>query len=336
MTHPRRAFFGWLAVLGLALGSGCGSKLDLVIGNNHGPVGSAGSSTVGGSAGLSAGGTSGDEAGASGKTDAGASGSTDAGAGGVGPALCTTGELPAAASLIHRYAFDGLGTVITDSAGVAPGLLIATDASALDGKGALNLLGGRSYVDLPNGLISSLTDATMMAWVSWPNGGYAFQRIFDFGDTTLGAPGTPGENPDWATTDKKLDYGGVSFIMATPLTNFDPGFKMGMELKTAATGQVSYGSSHSVNDSDIHQISVVFEDGVGLRLYLDGVSVGAESAPLAHLAAIHDVNDWLGRSQTKSNGPYQGSFYEFRIYKSALSECAIATEYLVGPDSPAP
>src|SRR5262249_13449579 len=87
------------------------------------------------------------------------------------------------AALVHRYQFDGTGTVATDSVGGANGTLMNTQ---LNGSGGLTLAGGTSnqFVDLPNGIVSPLTNATFEVWVTW-SGGAAWQRIFDFGDSTF-------------------------------------------------------------------------------------------------------------------------------------------------------
>jgi hypothetical protein len=94
-------------------------------------------------------------------------------------------------SLVHRYRFDGSGTTITDAIGDSDGVLQST---TLTGNGQLDLAGGTSgeFVDLPNGLVSSLTDATLEVWLSW-SGNAIWERIFDFGDnsnTTEGNQGT--------------------------------------------------------------------------------------------------------------------------------------------------
>ena len=328
VPHHSRASFGFGAaffapVALCALAASCGSRFDLVIGQNGSSVGTGGGATEGGAP---------DVGGNAGTLNGGAphGGASEAGAGGAsgaGPMICSTGELPPAASLLHRYPFDGSGTVIADTVGTAAGTLIATDASALNGMGALDLKGGLSYVNLPNGLISPLVDATLMAWISWPQGGAAYQRIFDFGDTTLG------EDPPW---EKAGDYQGASYLAASPFSSWGPGRNLGVEIKMPTTAAINYGAVEDVKDSDVHQVSVVFESTVGIRLYLDGLPVGSLNAPLARLADIHDVNDWLGRSQTEADNPLRALFYEFRIYNAALSECAIATQYLAGPDSPSP
>src|SRR5688572_29406519 len=74
----------------------------------------------------------------------------------------------------HRYSFDGTGgdgTVLTDSVGGQHGVLRTLDGvSALDGSGQMSLAGGASatagYGDLPNNLISTLTELTLEAWVT--------------------------------------------------------------------------------------------------------------------------------------------------------------------------
>ncbi|HEY4104824.1 MAG TPA: LamG domain-containing protein, partial [Polyangiaceae bacterium] len=61
---------------------------------------------------------------------------------------------PAASNLIHRYSFNGEGTHVIDSVGGADGELIG--GATLDGYGHATLDGVDDYVNLPNGLLSSL------------------------------------------------------------------------------------------------------------------------------------------------------------------------------------
>ena len=87
------------------------------------------------------------------------------------------------AHLIHRYSFDGEGTQVVDSVGSADGSL--QNGAVLDGAGHVTLDGKDDYVNLPNGLLSGLTDATLVAWLAW-SGGPEWQRVFDFGSTDAG------------------------------------------------------------------------------------------------------------------------------------------------------
>src|SRR5438477_9080348 len=81
------------------------------------------------------------------------------------------------ADLKHRYSFnEASGTVAKDSVGGADGTLLG--GASLSG-GKVTLDGNDGYVDLPNGIISKLTDATFEAWVTFSGEGGAWQRVFD-------------------------------------------------------------------------------------------------------------------------------------------------------------
>ena len=90
--------------------------------------------------------------------------------------------------LAHRYSFEGPpgSTFVADSVGAANGSLLGGGAFTGDGK--LNLFGANGFVDLPNGIVSSLSNVTFEAWLTW-NGGSQWQRIFDFGSNSGGENG---------------------------------------------------------------------------------------------------------------------------------------------------
>jgi|GEM_PF-2426646 len=96
---------------------------------------------------------------------------------------------------IHRYSFEEVsGVTVSDTVGGADGV-IRGSGYTLTGR-ALKLAGGDSsnaaYVDLPNGMISSLTDMTVEGWVSI-DGIQTWQRIFDFGGGSAGEIISPGD-----------------------------------------------------------------------------------------------------------------------------------------------
>jgi hypothetical protein len=66
------------------------------------------------------------------------------------------------------------------------------------------------------------------------------------------------------------------------------------------------------------QVALVF-DGPRSRLsiYADGILAGRATVPF-QLAQIHDVNNWLGRSQWVQDRHLRGRFEELRIYAGAL------------------
>ena len=90
--------------------------------------------------------------------------------------------------LAHRYSFEGAAgsTLVADSIGTAHGSV--QGGASFTGDGKVNLLGANGFVDLPNGLISGLTNVTFEAWLIW-NGGAQWQRIFDFGSNSAGENG---------------------------------------------------------------------------------------------------------------------------------------------------
>ncbi len=119
-----------------------------------------------------------------------------------------------AGQLIHRYSFSEAqgATNLADSVGGANGALYGADNATLSG-GQLTLPGGTAnpdgtfnpsaaYVSLPSGLISSLTNVTLEAWVTWNDPqNTSWERIFDFGSSAGGAG---------------LQNGGVSYLLLTP------------------------------------------------------------------------------------------------------------------------
>jgi hypothetical protein len=243
---------------------------------------------------------------------AGASASGGAGANaGSGPGS-DAATPPAPPHLIHRYSFDGDGTRVVDSIGSAHGSL--ENGAVLDGAGHASLDGVDDYVNLPNGLLSDLTDATLIAWVVW-NGGPCWQRVFDFGSTDAG---------------EDMVGNATSSLFATPLRC--PG-------KGPATSFQTINDEFSSIDSDnrfpvltVSALAVVVDTTKQeLRMYAAGEPLGTSKA--LSLALLSDENDWLGRSQWVQDKYLQGTYDEFRIYDAALGDADLAALEAVGPDS---
>src|SRR6478609_5796056 len=113
--------------------------------------------------------------------------------------------------LIHRYSFDGEGQRVLDSVGTADGSL--QGGAVLDGAGHATLDGVDDYVNLPNGLVSHLTDVTLVAWLAW-NGGSCWQRVFDFGSTDSGEDNVGNATTSLFATPKRCPGSG-------PATSFE-------------------------------------------------------------------------------------------------------------------
>lgn len=276
----------------------------------EGGAGSSGAPDVpdaGGGAGL--GGTgSGGAAGSVGTVingDGGANDGGDAGASGA------AGMGNVGATLVHRYSFSGEGTSVTDSVGGADGTVMN---ATLKGDGTLVLAGGTSdqYVDLPNGLVSSLGDATFEAWITW-DGGDPWQRVFDFGSTSQG---------------EGMQGTGLDYVFLTPSAS---DHHVHGTCRTASTNGEVIASSSSVPMGQELQIVLVVDDTHDMiSLYWQGAFKTAV-AFTGHLSEIHDFNDWLGRSEF-GDSSFAGTFDEFRIYSTALTSEQIKASSDAGPN----
>ncbi|MBN1609850.1 MAG: LamG domain-containing protein [Polyangiaceae bacterium] len=232
----------------------------------------------------------------------------------VGPGVCGCGTAEADC-LAHRYTFDGSGTAVVDSVGSDDGTV---KYATLSGDGELVFSGGTAmgnatYVDFPDGILSSLTNATLELWVTW-GGGAAHQRILDFGDYTQSAFDTSGKSYVFLTPKHSVGTARVSFSLrgSDYATNVD--------------------ASAALSIGQMSQVAVVFGAGTNnFRLYVNGVSQKSAAMP-GRLSAINDVNNWLGRSQFNDDPYFNGTIHEFRIYKVALTQEQIAASFDAGPD----
>jgi hypothetical protein len=236
----------------------------------------------------------------------------------------------------HRYEFSGNAD---DSAGGAHGTLVNPLGLATFHDGVLdmtqannNVLSGAAetqgaHVDLPNGIVSALgNQATFEMWVNVQTN-YNWDRIFDFG-TSDGGEGSSGGAPNseyiFGTT---MNGANQSLRVAhrsenePPATGFD-------ENLVESFGRLSTGVEH--------HLAVVWDEVAGTQsVYLDGQLLDVGTGPIRStitLAAMQDVNNWLGRSQW--NDPmFDGTFNEFRIYDYALSADQVLGNFQAGPDA---
>jgi hypothetical protein len=233
---------------------------------------------------------------------------------------------PTAPHLIHRYSFEGDrgSTRVTDSVEAANGFL--KGGATLDGSGHATLDGVDDYADLPNGLISQLTDATLVTWLVWTNSNDCWPRVFDFGSSDMGE-----DQVGKATTS----------LFATPMHCGVGGMGPTAYYENATDGLGAVDSNVQFPSLQIASIAVVFDETGGeMRLYVAGAqvlpTVNGEEKLKAPLSMLSDVNDWLGRSQFVGDPYLQGTYDEFRIYDSALTSEQIAAVEQAGPNTVAP
>jgi len=223
---------------------------------------------------------------------------------------------------VHRYSFDGDAT---DSIGGADGSLINNTGNAAYGSGQLTLGntgaeysndGTGDYVDLPNGMISSLgSTASFEVWTAWTGAGGDWQRIFDFGDSNGGEDASTGADL-------------TSYIFLTPqagggLTRFGYQFSPPREERVL--------SDVSNMDSSLSHVVVTWDEGAGeVHMYVDGELTNMGGLHMS-LADLNDVNVWLGRAQWNDLN-YTGTYDEFRIYDYTLTADEVAGNFGAGPN----
>jgi Concanavalin A-like lectin/glucanases superfamily len=229
---------------------------------------------------------------------------------------------PLESSLIHRYSFDGKGREVLDSKGAAHGQLQGT---LLQGTGQLLLAGERTgqYVNLPNGIVSGLVDATFEAWLTW-SGGEAWQRIFDFGNNN------EGEDAAGDT--------GTSYLYLTPASWKDPASTLPATLHLAysqagkSDEDLCDGPGSFPTGVETHVAVVIVRATQRMALYQDGVLL-ADCFLGRPLSAIDDVNNWLAHSNFSADVDLSGMYDEFRIYDAALTASELATSFKAGPNA---
>lgn len=238
----------------------------------------------------------------------GCSSSTDAGA-------CTALR----EALRNLYRFNDRGTVVTDALSGSDGTLLhradapPVDLESLQLHGRLNFDGAGSYVQLPAGIISSLSSATFEVWLTW-RGGVYWSRIFDFGDNDGDA--------------------GQTYLFLTPLNSETEAVRGAYSLAGNPAETVVNGleplRSGPASGAVQHVALVVDAVAQVMRLYSNGEEVDATEL-FDELGAINDVNNWLGRSNYPLDPPFSGSLIEFRIYEQSLSAEQIRFSFQAGP-----
>ena len=342
---------GSLNQSGSSAGGSAGSTLGIAgTPGTSGAPGSAGSGTAGSSSGGSGAGAGGmPSAGAGGMPSAGAGtagmagsgggsagsagsgGAAVAGSGGMsgsagsagsgGAASCNAACTGLKAAIVHRYSFDGSGTTVEDTIGTADGVVVNT---TLGGSGSLVLAGGTSdqYVDLPNGIISALSNATFEMWVNLAGVGN-YSRVFDFGSSSMGE-GLQGSGQTYVFL-----YSGIAvsandaYNARVTITNTGSGGET--RLYRTPMGPLPFNTTAHV--------AVVLDDTADMmHLYVDSVLAGSVAQTI-QLSTIVDVNNWLGRSQYQNDTELQGEFLEFRIYNAALTLAQLQYSFAQGADA---
>ena len=161
---------------------------------------------------------------------------------------------------------------------------------------ALKLNGANEYASLPTGIVSSLSDFTVSAWVN-PSVDSTWSRVFDFGT---------GQTTYMFLT---VDGGGAGLRYAIANSG------NGAEQQLTGGGQLPLNTwSH---------VAVTLSGTTG-TLYLNGTPVATNPNMTLHPSSLGSTNqNWIGRSQFAD--PFlNAAVDDFNIYNRALSPAEIA------------
>jgi len=218
-----------------------------------------------------------------------------------------------AAELAHRWSFNG---DLTDSVGGQDAVIVDLGASnAILSDTEITLTGGgkgtSDYIDLADGIVSSLGDAvTFEAWatqITVQN----WSRIFDFGTST-----TENVFMSW-TSATTLDADRVEWVGPSDsdtLDNTNAPYTLGVEFHIVCVfdnGSVTWYTGPATSDT------------------LGEAKGSFQSAN--KLSELNDTNNWLGRSQWEDSTA-NASWNEVRLWKGALTPDEIEKYHRMGPD----
>jgi len=185
------------------------------------------------------------------------------------------------------------GTSAADSTGNGWTGTLVNGATWVTGtsNNAVNLSGSSQYLRLPFGIVSSLNDFTICAWVK-PASLDTWARIFDFGSGS-------------ATN---------MFLTTKESANGKPRF--GIKISNSAEQQIDAGSALTTG-TWVH-IAVTLSGSTG-TLYINGAVSGTNTAMSFKPSGMGSTTqNYLGKSQYSD--PYlNGAIDDFRIYTRALS-----------------
>jgi len=232
-------------------------------------------------------------------------------------------------ALVHRYRFDA-DAPLRDSVGGEDATAVG-GATISDGAAVLAGTSPGQYIDLPNGLLANLSNASFEVWASWdvsnPSATTAqWQRIFDFG-----------RNPSTVEGQQCVVDADATSLWLTP-RNQSGKLELLCESCTGTTllapGSMSVGVA-------VQLVAVVDDDANLLRLYQNGepVTSVAFAGSLSQITTCSgrtapcDWNNWLGRSQHIEDPSFAGKILDFRIYSAALHADWIKGSYTAGPDA---
>lgn len=228
---------------------------------------------------------------------------------GSSPVIPASGAPPDAGSDLvlpaHHYDFAGDGTGVPDLVGGADATLVGGGKLTLEGEARLD--GVDDYVDLPNGILSSLQSATITLLLTW-HGGACWQRLLDFGSSS---------------TEEGTASAARTSLFVTPAScsgsHLGPVEPNVLSLMFHAPGNYTLAQDENPLPADTPTFVTLSADVDGtLRFTIDGRTV-IETGGALRLADLNDINNWIGRSQWEQDSTLNATLFDLRIYDVALT-----------------
>jgi hypothetical protein len=207
--------------------------------------------------------------------------------------------------LAHRYSFTSSDSNVWDSIGMAHGMLTGNATITND---ALNLPGtSGNYVNLPGGLVSGSSAATIEFWAAFATNGN-WVRVFDFGDIS----GSAGQN----------------YLSFSPHTSANT-----IQLGLATTdGTLTLSSAEVFDNLSLHVVCIIDPANSYSAVYTNGVLLCAVTNATPPLNSVDTAWSFIGRSLFGADAWLDATIDEFRIYDSRLTPAEIAVNDQFGPN----
>ncbi len=200
------------------------------------------------------------------------------------------------------------GTTAADSAGANPGTVVGGGWAVGKINNAVSLVGaGNSYVTLPTGVVSTLTNFTIATWV-YVDANLNWARLFDFGSGT------------------------TSYMFLAPVSG---GNTVRYAINTGSGEQQLNGPALSA--AAWHHLAVTLSGTTG-KLYVDGVAVYTTNNMTLKPSSLGSTTlNYIGKSQFP-DPLLNGLVDDFRLYNRALTNSEITALFSpngVVPSTPA-
>ena len=174
-------------------------------------------------------------------------------------------------------------------------LTLHNDAFA--SKGVLTLDGNDQYAEFPSGILSNLTEFTIMCWVNIPQFS-SMARIWNFGE----------------------DEGNFISLAASNGSTGIPVFEARIDYEEVQRIEIS----QSIQKDKWVHLAVTF-NGSKVSIYIDAKLVASGDCSVTPSNFSNATQNWIGRSHNSSDPYLVGGIVDFHIHYRSLLVEQIAT-----------